>query len=151
GNARIIDFHFRQLAMRVRTMAEPIKYNAKADAPDLAQAELQQLLRILYQSGTLRALTGVLGSVPGIAEVILKHLETDAGRRLSSNLAIAATALSAFDHRVIERAAFGVAEGTRAAASSAQERPPGFFRLLWSLRSHDARRGLHALVIILQA
>ncbi len=132
-------------------MAEPLKFAPKAPPIDSARGELEQLLEVLHRSGALRTLRGLLGSLPQITETALEQAEGPSGRRLVTNAAIAVTSLTELDYRVTHQLIQGLVEGTTRAARLTGRVPPGFFSLLRALSSDDARRGLWALVTVLQS
>jgi uncharacterized protein YjgD (DUF1641 family) len=132
-------------------MAEPIKYQLPPPRLESGRQELESLLWTLHESGTLRTLTGLFGSLEGVTGVALDHLQTPGGQRLSNNVAIALMALTKLDMQATERMTQGLIEGVKLAAANAKKRTPGFFRLLVGLHSKEARAGLYAVITILQA
>lgn len=131
-------------------MAEPLKFAPKAPPIDSARDELDQLLEVLHRSGALRTLRGLIGSVPQLAKTGLEQVEGAGGQRLVTNAAIAVTSLTQLDYRIVNQLIQGLVEGTERAARLEGRTPPGFFNLLRELNTDDARRGLWALVTVLQ-
>lgn len=132
-------------------MAEPLPYQPRAQTELGAHEALEALLRTLHTSGTLRALDGLFGQLPRLAEAALDPLERPSGRRLASNATLLAAALVELDAERLQRLANGLVRGVNAAGNGASKRAPGPFRLLWTLLNPDTRRGIHAVLVMLQA
>lgn len=132
-------------------MAEPIKFSPKAPPVDSSREELELLLEELHRSGALRTLRGFVGSVPQLAQTLLAQTEAVGGRRLVTNATIALTSLTDLDYRVVHQLLQGLVAGMERAAHLTGRPPPRIFALLRELSSEDARRGLWALVTLLQS
>lgn len=132
-------------------MAEPLKFRAPPAEVDSAQAELQSLLNVLHESGTLRVLRGLFGGIPAVTDIALEHVHSEGGKRLSGNLAVLATGLTHMEPHAVQRLLRGLIKGSELVVKNAARTPPGFFSLLREMHSEEARRGLQALVIMLQS
>lgn len=135
-------------------MARPITYVATPkQVVDPAYGELEDFLRVLHQSGTLRTLKGLVGRFSELTEIIVKRLNTPDGRNSLGNLAAAATSWMDIRPRGLEKLLRGVTQWvtTLEASEDALRNPPGMFRLLGRLQTRDARRGMLGLVLFLEA
>lgn len=135
-------------------MARPITYVATPkEVVDPAYGELEDFLRVLHQSGTLRTLKGVVGRFSELTEIIVRRLNTPDGRNSLGNLAAAATSWMDIQPRGLEKLMRAVTQWvtTLEANEDALRNPPGMFRLLGRLHRRDARRGMLGLVLFLEA
>lgn len=131
-------------------MAEPLKHRVSALPRDTAAEELELLLETLHRSGTLRTLIGLCGSVSGISKVVLQEVDSAGGRRMTGNLSLMATTLTTLDPAALEPLVQGLVKGVNRTADDTNDEPPGVLRLLGRLQSTDVRRGLSALINVLQ-
>lgn len=131
-------------------MAEPLKFRPRVDARDPARDELEALLQTLYESGNLRLLQGLAGKFPEVLGLLLEQCRGEFGRNALGNLTVLATSLGRLGTAPAERFASALNLGLERVAASTPEEPPRLFTLFAMLRSESARRGLYALVILLQ-
>lgn len=132
-------------------MARPLAYDPVPPPIDTAREELEQLLQTLHESGTLRLLDGLLGRFPSVTEVAVQQLNTGGGHNFVGNVMILLKALTELDSDGHQALVSGVGEGLQAAHRSLQESPPGLLSLLRKLGDEDVRRGLNALLVLVQA
>lgn len=132
-------------------MAKRLSYEpSAAPTQTTARAEWDALLQALHDSGTLRVLRGLIGSAPQMSDVLLEQLETEGGRNALGNLTIAMTTLTKLEPERVNGLVRALLEGLRAAGRSAHQHPPGLVGLAALLMREDTRRGLHAIVVLLQ-
>jgi uncharacterized protein YjgD (DUF1641 family) len=131
-------------------MAEPLKYRPRVDAREPAHEELEALLRTLHRSGSLRLLQGLAGRFPEVLGLLLEKSKSEFGQNALGNLTVLGVSLGRVETASVEQFARAFGEALERVHASAPEDPPRLIRLLGALRGVDARRGLHALVILLQ-
>lgn len=128
-------------------MATPIKYQPPvAQTHELARDQLEQLLDVLAESGTLRLLKDFVQRM-GPGEVFSARLDTVPGRNALGNLALLATAVTRIVPDRLKRAMDAVLK----AVEHARQPPPGALSLLFSLRRANVRQTMFVLISLLDA
>lgn len=119
-------------------MAEPIQYRPpSAETRESARQELERLLQVLADSGTLRALTDLIARAGQVADVLTAQLDSQPGRNALGNLALALTTLTELPP---EKAKQALGATLRAARQAGARRAPGVLRLLLLARRANVRR-----------
>lgn len=133
-------------------MAKPLTYRPTPVSTDTAQDELNRLLETFHERGVLRLLTNLSAQSHDVAEVALKQLDTPGGKKLIDNLVILLKTLSELDSGALSSLLLGVDKGVKAAVETLEERdkPKNAFALLGKLNDPDTRRGLNALLTLVQ-
>ena len=133
-------------------MAKPLSYRPTPVATDTAGDELQRLLEVLHERGVLRLLTNLSAQSHDVAEIVLSQLDTPSGRSAAANLTVVVKALGNLDPAALDTLLTGVDKGVQAAVRTLDERetPKNAFALLGKLNDPDVRRGLNALLTLLQ-
>jgi uncharacterized protein YjgD (DUF1641 family) len=132
-------------------MAEPLKYRPRVDTRDAARDELEALLQALHESGNLRVLTGLAGKLPEVLGILLEQSGSELGRNALGNLTLLAGTLGRLGTDSAERFSKALTEGLERVHSKMPAHPPGLLRLTSLLSGVDARRGLYAVVLLLQS
>lgn len=134
-------------------MAKPITYDPPPPPPiDTAADELADLLQTLHESGTLRALNGLFGQFEQVSEVIAKGLDSEGGRNGLSNLFQLVKFLGELDADHVEVFLKGTEKGLAAGRARLQHgEAPSLLGLFTLLRDEDTRRGLAAVLTLLQS
>jgi uncharacterized protein YjgD (DUF1641 family) len=136
-------------------MAQPLDYtpppHPNGEAAFTADDDLARLVETLHASGTLRLLNGLFARLEDVAAVVLKGLDTDAGRRGLANLLLLSKLLGRLDPDGLDRFIAALDRGLEAAARrlDTEADPPGPLRTLGRLRDPDIRRGLDAVLALL--
>lgn len=132
-------------------MARPISY-APPPAPveDTPHEALERLLQTLHESGTLRLLDGLVGQAQDVGAVLAGRLDTPGGRNALSTLLLLVQALGRLEPDHVQAFLTGTEKGLAAAHASFKTDPPGLLQLFGVLKHEDTRRGLHALLVLLQ-
>lgn len=133
-------------------MAQAIKYKVPpAPTSTTKEDELDGFLEALHESGTLRTLTAFFGRFEGVSEVFVDQLNTPGGLNAISNVALLATALSNLDSDLLSKVVHGMDEGLEAAVKSMEDEPPTLLKLVRQLNDAETRRGLYAMLVLLQS
>lgn len=130
-------------------MAEPVKWKPKVAPRQTAREELEELIETLHRSGTLRVLNGLFGQLPEVSKVAVEHANAPAGRNVIGNLSVAAAGLAELSTDHFKEMAIGLAKGLGQAHRSAKQRAPGRLRVLAMMQNADTRRGLYAMLVML--
>ena len=132
-------------------MARALKYTVPpANTSASKEDELDAFLEALHESGTLRTLTGFAGRFEEVCQILVDEANTPAGRRAISNLLIALTALTNVNSDRFSGLMRGFEEGLDAAADSLNEEPPTLMQLARRLNDRETRRGMHAILVLMQ-
>ena len=138
-------------------MAAPIEFAYPKGPPGqdtfTAADDLARLLETLHTSGTLRALNGLVAEGQGVMAVVLKGLNTEAGRTGLANLMVLGKLLGHIDADGLDRFAVALqralaAAGERLTDDDADD-APGTLTVLKKLREPEVRRGLDAALTLL--
>lgn len=138
-------------------MAAPIDFTYPTGPPGqdafTAADDLARLVETLHTSGTLRTLNGLLAQVSDVSAVVLKGLNTDAGRNGLANGMVLAKLLGHLNADGLDRFAAALERALEAAgervAGDPDDDPPGTFTVLKKLREPEVRRGLDAALTFL--
>lgn len=131
-------------------MAHPLKYTPVAHPEETAHEKLEELLETLHEAGVLRLLDGFFGQFEEVTEVALEQVNTPVGRNAISNLLILLEGLGDLDPDHLQAFWTGTRKGLETARHSLETEPPSLLGLLATLRDEDTRRGLNALLLLLQ-
>ena len=135
-------------------MAQPLPYEPPPTSPGqdafTAEDDLRRLLETLHQSGTLRALNGLLAEFQSVMAVVLAGLNTDDGRTGLANLLTLTKLLGRIDADGLDRFVAALERGLSAAGEriDAKDDAPGSLSVLAKLRDPDVRRGLDAALTL---
>lgn len=133
-------------------MAQAIKYEVPpAPTSTTKEDELDAFLEALHDSGTLRTLTAFFGCFEDVTEVFVEQLNTPGGRNAISNVALLASALSNLDSDRLSKLVHGMDEDLGAAVRSMENEPPTLLKLVRLLNDTETRRGLYAMLVLLQS
>ena len=135
-------------------MAQPLAYEPPPAPPGqdafTAEDDLARLLETLHQSGTLRALNGLLAEFQSVMAVVLAGLNTDDARTGLANLLTLTKLLGRIDADGLDRFVAALERGLDAAGEriDAKDDAPGSLSVLKKLRDPDVRRGLDAALTL---
>lgn len=132
-------------------MAQPISYTPTARTHRNAQEEWERLLEHLHERGLLRLGSALAHRLPQVSTIVLRQLDTEAGRRSAATLSVMAEALAGLDPDVVARLLDAVERGAAEAGERVRGEPPGMFALLGRSNDEDVRRGLWAALVFLGA
>lgn len=138
-------------------MAQPLAYTPPPSPPGqdafTAADDLARLLETLHTSGTLRVLNGLVAQFSDVVAVVLKGLDTDAGRTGLANVMVLGKLLGHIDADGLDRFAVALERALSAAGERIAHDPdddaPGTFAVLKKLRDPEVRRGLDAALTLL--
>ena len=133
-------------------MAKAIQQPYKPSPPplDTAQDNLNRLVETLHEEGILRILNSVIAQKNGVLEVALAQLDSQGGRNMVDNVMVLIKALTLADPDAAQAFLTGTQKGLAKAQESLKDDPPGAFSLVGKLSSPDVRRGLHAVLSLLE-
>lgn len=132
-------------------MAQPIKYRPKAQTAESAREQLDEVLRALSDSGTLRLLKDLLERIGPVSQVLAERVETEPGRNALGNLAVLGAGLTRLPPDRLQVAVQAAGRAFERAGRLARREPPSFLQMLGVLRSSSVRRALVALLTLLYA
>lgn len=129
-------------------MATRIEYTPPTPQHDPAEAQVDDLVAALHESGLLRALTGAVRAYPELLEMIVTRLDADRLRGL--------VALGGLAGVLSPDGAERFVDGARSAAAAADhaivaDDAPSLVSLARQLNDPDVRRGAGAVVAALGA
>lgn len=128
-------------------MATQLGYTPPTPSDSQAQAEVDDLVAALHESGLLRVLAGGARSYPQLLGHLLAAVDADT---LRSAVALAG-ALRDLDPEESEKVAEGIRRARREATRAASGEPESPWRLLKRLKDPDTRRGMSAALAGLAA
>ena len=131
-------------------MAKPLTYTPLPVPQDTAQDDLERLLQTLHERGALRLLNGLVGQYDGVLSVMLGQLESQKGENALGTLTVLLKALTETDADAAQAFLTGTHKGLAAAQESLQHDPPSQLALLGKLGDHEVRRGLYAVLSLLE-
>ena len=135
-------------------MADPIPYARSAPAPGVdaftPEDDVARLVRTLHDSGTLRAVNGLLAQFAEVNAVLLEQLDTEEGRNGLSNVLILLRGLGHVDSDGTDRFVKALTAGLGAAGERLKKNddPPNMLKLAAKLREPEVRRGLDAMLTL---
>jgi uncharacterized protein YjgD (DUF1641 family) len=109
-----------------------------------------EVLQGLHDEGVLELLRGLLGSGGKVLETVTEAARAPESVRAIRNLIILGKTLGDIDPDLFDGFAMALPEAMRQARTQGKE-PPGFFAILNKFRSKDLRRGLVAVISLLEA
>ena len=133
-------------------MAKAIQYKYEPAPPptDTAQDSLDTLVETLHEKGILRILNNVVAQSNGVLEVALDQLDSQGGRNAVDNTMVLIKALTLTDPDGAQAFLDGTKKGLEQAQATLQEEPPGTLALLGKLHNREVRRGLYAVLSLLE-
>ncbi len=136
-------------------MAHPLGYTRSAPAPGVdaftPEDDVARLVRTLHESGTLRALHGLVAQFAEVNAVLLDRLNTEEGKNGLANLLILLRGLGHLDADGTDRFVKALTDGLDAAGDRLKndDDPPNLIQLAAKLRSPEVRRGLDATLTLI--
>lgn len=131
-------------------MAKPLTYTPLPVPQDTAQDDLERLLQTLHEHGVLRLLNGLVGQSDGVLSVALGQLESKKGENALGTLTVLLKALTETDSDAAQAFLTGTQKGLAAAQESLLREPPSRLALLSKLNDPEVRRGLYAVLSLLE-
>ncbi len=133
-------------------MAKAIQYKYEPAPPptDTAQDSLDTLVETLHEKGILRILNNVVAQSNGVLEVALDQLDSKGGRNAVDNTMVLIKALTLTDPDGAQAFLDGTKKGLAKAQDSLKDDPPGIAALLGKLYDREVRRGLYAVLSLLE-
>lgn len=128
-------------------MATRLAHTPAPSPYDPAEAEVDDLVAALHESGLLRALAGAVRSYPDLTTRLVQSLDPESVRAIAE----LGAALRVPDVASAQRVAAGVREGAQAASNAVSGEAPSLLELVRAVRSEDVRRGLGAAVAAIGA
>lgn len=133
-------------------MAKAIQYKYEPSPPpvDTAQDDLDRLVQTLHDEGILRILNSAISQKNGVLEVALDQLGSQGGRNLVDNVMVLVKTLTVTDPDGAQAFLDGTQKGLVKAQKSLRDDPPGIAALLAKLYDKEVRRGLYAVLSLLE-
>ncbi len=131
-------------------MAKPLTYTPTPVPQDTARDDLERLLQTLHERGVLRLLNGLVGQSDGVLSVALGQLESQKGENALGTLTVLLKALTETDADAAQAFLTGTQKGLAAAHESLHHDPPSQLALLGKLNDPGVRRGLYAVLSLLE-
>ena len=133
-------------------MAKAIQYKYEPSPPpvDTAQDDLDKLVETLHEKGVLRTLNNVVAQSSGVLEVALGQFDTKGGRNALDSTMVLIKALTETDPDGAQAFLDGTKKGLAKAQASLEDDPPGITALLGKLYDREVRRGLYAVLSLLE-
>ena len=133
-------------------MAKAIQYKYEPVPPptDTAQDDLNKLTETLHEKGVFRILNNVVAQSNGVLEVALGQLDSKGGRNAIDNTMVLIKALTEADPDGAQAFLDGTKKGLERAQDSLKDDPPGTLALLGKLHNPEVRRGLYAVLSLLE-
>ena len=137
-------------------MAQRIDYDYPAGPPGqqtfTAADDLARLVETLHTSGALRVANGLVAQFGDVMAILLKGLDTDAGRTGLANLLTLGKLAGHLNADGVDRFAAALERGLASAGArldAPDDAAPGSLTVLRKLADPDVRRGLDAALTLL--